>query len=70
MKEAFTLFMDYHKINSQKNTIRAYGLLLAKFRDHGVASALSSGQVGGDHENGSSVFFPASGSGRSNGAGL
>lgn len=41
MKEAFTLFMDYHKVNSQKNTIRAYGLLLAKFRDHGVAIALS-----------------------------
>ena len=27
-------FLDYHKLNSQKNTIRAYGLLLAKFRDY------------------------------------
>ena len=28
------LNLDYHKLNSQKNTIRAYRSLLAKFRDH------------------------------------
>ena len=28
------LFMDYHKMNSQKNTIRAYGSLLTKFQNH------------------------------------
>ena len=34
VSEAANLFMDYHKMNSQKNTIRAYGSLLSKFREH------------------------------------
>jgi integrase/recombinase XerD len=42
VSKAVNLFLDYHKMNSQKNTIRAYGSLLAKFGeyfpDHDLAS--------------------------------
>jgi integrase/recombinase XerD len=34
VSKAVNLFLDYHKMNSQKNTIRAYSSLLAKFRDY------------------------------------
>ncbi len=34
VSKAVNLFLDYHKMNSQKNTVRAYGSLLARFRDH------------------------------------
>ena len=34
VSNAVNLFLDYHKLNSQKNTIRAYGSLLAKLRDY------------------------------------
>ena len=34
VSKAVNLFLDYHKMNSQKNTIRVYGSLLAKFREH------------------------------------
>jgi hypothetical protein len=31
VSKAVNLFLDYHKMNSKKNTLRAYGSLLAKF---------------------------------------
>jgi site-specific recombinase XerD len=34
VSKAVNLFLDYHKMNSQKNTVRSYGSLLAKFGDH------------------------------------
>jgi hypothetical protein len=34
VSKAVNLFLDYHKMNSQKNTIRVYGSLSAKFRDY------------------------------------
>ena len=40
--KAINLFLDYHKMNSQKNTTRAYGSLLGKFRDHFLERELDS----------------------------
>ena len=45
VSKAVNLFLDYHKAELPKNTIRAYGSILAKFRDpfpdHDLASISS-----------------------------
>lgn len=40
--KAVNLFLDYHKMKSQKITIRAYELFLAKFLEHFSPRDLSS----------------------------